>query len=172
MSENETLTPEVLKLPSSIVSKLDLSRLVTEAERVDNELTEVSIRSKAGGESIPSPAKSAQLNDFLQTNNLSFDDDHRRGEIISAMRRLKDLAPVVTMTFAVVADTESLEQLTQWLRDSVHPQVLIASGLQPALIAGVYLRTPNRVQDFSLRTKLKNGRGLLVEKLEALRGEG
>jgi F0F1-type ATP synthase delta subunit len=74
------------------------------------------------------------------------------------------------MTFAVTADPESLQQLALWLRTTINPQAVIAVGLQPSLVAGVYLRTPNHVHDLSLRAMLKNGRGLLVEELGALRG--
>lgn len=72
------------------------------------------------------------------------------------------------MTFAVTADPESLERLARWFRESIHPQVVIATHLQPSLIAGVYLRTPNHVHDFSLRGALAGKHGLLVNELEAL----
>jgi F0F1-type ATP synthase delta subunit len=52
----------------------------------------------------------------------------------------------------------------------VHKQAVIEVGLQPALIAGVYIRTPNHVQDLSLRAMLKGGRDILIKELEALRG--
>jgi F0F1-type ATP synthase delta subunit len=74
------------------------------------------------------------------------------------------------MTFAVEADRESLMQLAQWVRETVHPQAVIAVGLQPGLIAGVYLRTPNHVHDLSLRAALDGGHEILVNDLEALRG--
>jgi hypothetical protein len=60
--------------------------------------------------------------------------------------------------------------LAQWLRTSIHPQAVIAVGLQPALVAGVYLRTPNHVKDLSLRAKLESSRGLLLKEVEKLRG--
>jgi F0F1-type ATP synthase delta subunit len=74
------------------------------------------------------------------------------------------------MTFAVTADPESLQQLAQWARTTIDPHAVIAVGLQPGLVAGVYLRTPNHVHDFSLRAMLKSSRGKLVEELGALRG--
>jgi F0F1-type ATP synthase delta subunit len=63
-----------------------------------------------------------------------------------------------------------LQELIAWLRSSVHPQAVISVGLQPALVAGVYLRTPNHVHDLSMRAVLKKSRGLLTKELEALHG--
>ena len=86
------------------------------------------------------------------------------------LRILKDKVPVLHMTFSVTADVESLQTLTQWVRNSVHPQAVIAVGLQPSLVAGVYLRTPNHIHDFSVRGALEGRHGLLIEELETLRG--
>lgn len=158
-------------LPPSVISKLDVSRLLSEAERVDNELTTASVRAEAGGGEQPTPRMSGPLADFLGQNQLGFSSNQERSELIKQLRLLKDNVPVIHMTFATEADGESLQQLAGWLRGSVHPQAVIAAGVQPALVAGVYLRTPNHVHDFSLRTALKGGRGLLVKELEALHGE-
>ena len=74
------------------------------------------------------------------------------------------------MTFAVSADRESLSQIAHWLRESVHPQAVISVGMQPALVAGVYMRTPNKVFDLSLRGALSGQHGALVKELETYRG--
>jgi len=74
------------------------------------------------------------------------------------------------MTFAVEADAQSLQQIVQWLRSSVHPQAVLAVGIQPGLVAGVYMRTPNKVHDLSMRAALKKGRSIIAKELEALSG--
>lgn len=159
-------------LPPSTVSKIDVARLLHEVEWIDNELTTKSVRSKAGSSNHVEPILSEQLADFLEQNKLTLLDmvSRERGYLIKQLRLLKDAAPVVHMTFASQADSESLANLTAWLRESVHPQAVIMAGLQPALVAGVYLRTPNRVFDLSLRSQLEGGHGTLVKELEALRG--
>lgn len=159
-------------MPPSTVSKIDVARLVHEVEWIDNELTTKSVRSKAGVNSHVEPILSEQLTDFLEQNKLTLLDasSRERGHLIKQLRLLKDTAPVIHMTFASQADSESLAKLTAWLRESVHPQAVIAVGLQPALVAGVYVRTPNRVHDLSLRSQLEGGHGTLVKELEALRG--
>lgn len=158
------------QLPPSVVTRVDVARLVREVEWVDNELTTALVRSKAGVQQPAQPVISGALEDFLRQNKLSLEEAQKRAHVLKQLRKLKDSAPVMHMTFAVNADRESLQELAAWLRSSIHPQALISVGLQPALVAGVYLRTPNHVHDFSMRAALGKSRGLLTKELGALRG--
>ena len=169
MNEPTVKTYTDFTLPASVVSKVDLAHLVQEVEWVDNELTAAAVRTKTSAAQQAPPLVSGTLEAFLHQNQVSLTNSRQRSELIKQLRLLKDKAPVIHMTFAVSADPESLQQLAVWVRSSVHPQAVIAVGLQPALVAGVYLRTPNHVLDLSLRAMLKNGHGLLVKELEALR---
>jgi len=170
MSEVAAMTPADFVLPTSVVTKLDVSRLVSELEQLDNELTAASVRASTGTTENVNPVMSTQLADFLEQNKLALTESHERTEIIKQARLLKYKVPVIQMTFAVTADAESLQQITQWLRTSVHPQAVIAVGLQPSLVAGVYVRTPNHVHDLSLRAAFDGSRDVLVKELESLRG--
>ena len=169
MNESQTKTAADFVLPPSVVSKVDLSRLVNEVEKIDDELTTASVRAGVGASMQVAPSVSEGLLAFLQQNHLNLNDSKQRGAIVRLLHQLKDTAPIIHMTFAVEADRESLMQLAQWLRTTVHPQAVIAVGLQPGLIAGVYLRTPNHVHDMSLRHLLDGGHDVLVQDLEALR---
>lgn len=169
MNESQTATAESFVLPPSVVSKVDLARLVNEVEKIDDELTTAAVRAGVGAPQQASPAVSESLLGFLQQNRLNLNDSKQRSAIVKLLHQLKDSAPIIHMTFAVEADRESLMQLAQWLRETVHPQAVIAVGLQPGLIAGVYLRTPNHVHDLSLRAALDGGHQILVDDLEALR---
>jgi len=171
MSDTEAKTHENFVLPARVVSRVDVSRLVSEVEWIDGELTAAEVREKTGSDQHPQPTYSDQLTDFLKENELSLENGRERSSLIKELRILKDKVPVVHMTFAVPADHESLQELAQWLRTEVHPQALIAVGLQPGLVAGVYLRTPNHIHDLSLRSVLKGKRDSLVKELETLRGQ-
>jgi len=168
MTEAPAKTATDFALPPTVVSKVDMARMVNDLERVDGEMTDASIR--AGGTAASLPPMSEQLEQFLALNNLQLSDERTRTELITQLRSLKDVVPIIHMTFAVQADRESLQQLAQWLRTSVHPHAVIGVGLQPALVAGVYVRTPNHVHDLSIRGKLESSRAVLVQELEALRG--
>lgn len=170
MNESKTKTYAEFVLPPSVVTKVDLSRLIREIEWIDNEITAATVRTKTGVEQTAAPTVSAAFEAFLGQNQLTLATSRERSELIAQMRLLKDKVPVIHMTFAVAADRESLQQLTAWIRSSVHPQAVISVGLQPALVAGVYLRTPNHVHDLSLRAMLANSHDVLIKELEAARG--
>jgi len=170
MTDTPVKTSAQFVLPTSLVSRVDISRLVGEFEQVDNDLTAAAVRAKAGVEQQTKPVLSQPLADFLAENNLSIETSRDRNELITELRTLKDTAPILHMTFAVTADRDSLQTLTKWVRESIHPQAVIDVGLQPALVAGVYLRTPNHIHDLSLRAALKGQHAVLVEELESLRG--
>lgn len=161
-----------LILPTSIVSKLDLSRVANEIERVDQEIMSAKIRYKSGVLPDVQGMSSDQLNDLLIANKLQINDSKQRTNLLIQLRKLTESVPVVHMTFASAADNETLQLLVGWLRKSVHHQAVVSVGLQPGLIGGVYVRTPNHVYDLSVRSQLAGKRHLLLESLETLSGRG
>ena len=171
MNEGDVKPYTEFILPPSVVSKIDLSRMVNEAERIDNALTASAVHEKIGNEGSEKPVFSEQFTSFLEINQLNFEDTAKRSNLITQLRLLKDKVPIVHMTFSVPADLESIQQIVKWVRDSTHPQAVILVGLQPALVAGVYLRTPNHILDLSLRAKLAASHDVLVKELEAVRGK-
>lgn len=156
-----TKTAADYALPPSVVTKRDVSRLEAEVERIDNDANTATVRAKAGAASPNNLQLSSQLTDFLQLNGLRLSNGPERSALIVQLRQLKNIVPVVHMTFSTEADSESLQQLAQWLRTSVHPQAVVEVGLQPSLIAGVYLRTTNKVHDLSMRAALQGGHQVL-----------
>jgi len=171
MTEVIVKTHTEFVLPPSVATKLDVSHLVAELEKVDSTLTSAAVHAEKGGPEVAAPILSQQLTDFLVENDLLLEKGQERTRLVKELRLLKDAVPIIHMTFAVPADPESLQQLVQWIRTSLDPRAVIAVGLQPGLIAGVYVRTPNHVHDLSLRRMLRAGRGKLIEELGALRGK-
>ncbi len=157
-------------LPPGVVTRPDLARLIHEIEVLDSALVTVAVRTKSGVQSAAIPSLSQTLTDFLTVNKLNLNDAHTRETLIKTMNQLKEHAPTIHMTFAAEADRTSLQQLAEWLRSSVHPQAILAVGLQPSLVAGVYVRTSNRVFDLSLKGALRGGQAILTKELGALRG--
>lgn len=170
MSKAEVKDYTEFVLPPSLVSKADVSRLVGEFEVLDNAYTSKAVRKKAAASDEAMPALSPQLTDFLDQNPVDLEDAGTRSAYSKQLKLLKNNLKVMNMTFAVVADPESLQKLSAWARESVHPQVVIDAHFQPALVAGVYLRSQNHVFDFSVRNALKSKRSELKNELEALRG--
>lgn len=152
-------------LPASLVHPGDLSRLIRELETIDGVLQAQKVR----GVEPHLPPLSQGLEDFAEQNKVNLADDHALNELKEHLRMLKNKAPVVHLTFASDADAYSLQKITEWLRQEVNPLTLVTVGVQPALVGGVYLRTPDHVHDFSLKALLHDKRGIIVKELEALR---
>ncbi len=166
---NEMPAPQTeMILPASVVSKLDVARLVREVEQLDRDLTTIAARAKVGQSTEWQPILSSQLSDLLAHNPLDLASAPQRQAFLQRLRRAKDNVPVIHMTFATTADQQSLQELVAWLRRSVHPQAVIAIGLQPDLVGGVYLRTTNHVHDLSVRAQLAGHRDIIAREVEAI----
>ena len=170
MSQVDLDSSQAFKLPDDVIGRSDVSHLLREIERLDNEITALNARERVGASVESTLALSDRLEDFLQLNELDLQDTQQRQQLIHRLRQFKDQAPVVHMTFASSADQESLGEIVRWVRQSIHPGVLVSVGLQPGIIGGVYLRTPNHVWDLSVRSQLARHRHLITEQVEALSG--
>lgn len=158
-------------LPSVLITKADLSRLVREIEDLDNEFEAQKVRNQAAGkhdEGYHMPAISEGLSEFAEQNKIDLTDDHARQELRKQIKRIKEKAPILHMTFAVEADVPALRELVEYIRKEFHPQALLQVGLQPSLVGGVYMRTPNRAYDFSIRAKLAQNRNIIQQDLDML----
>jgi len=155
-------------LPAALIGRADLARLVREVESLDNDLESQKVRAQAAGTGYHLPTMSRSLSDFLDLNKINIADDQTRMATKEQLRVLKDKAPIIHMTFAVDADPDFLQQLVTYLRANIHPQTLVSVGLQPSLVGGVYMRTPNHVHDFSIRSLLQNKRDIIMHELEGL----
>ena len=157
-------------LPASVATQQDLRRLMNEVERIDNALVEAEIHQRTGHSSDEELVLSRQLGDFVAANEIDIKDGGARAGLITALRQLKDSAPVVHVTFAASAGRDELAKLVDWVRQSVHPQAVLTIGLSPELIGGAYVRTTNKVFDLSVRSQLAEGRQIIQKELEALSG--
>lgn len=165
MSQQQAATQFVL--PSALIGRVDLARLVREVESIDSQLETQKVKGH-GEKKYQMPVMSQVLGDFIDQNKLDLTDDRVRTKLIQELKKFKDKAPIVHMTFASPAEPEILAKLVDWLRASAHPQALISVGLQPSLVGGAYVRTPNHVYDFSMRSLLKGKHDLVTSKLEEL----
>ena len=154
-------------VPPAIVTRADFARVMRELEQVDNNFEAQKARGTGHERGYVLPTMSKALSDFLETNKIDLGNDQARMVLRERMRHLNDHAPLIRMTFAGEVDPRSAEQLAAWIRQNLHPQALLAIGLQPSLVGGVYIRTPNHVYDFSLRKQLAGKRAALIEGLDA-----
>ncbi len=159
-----------LKLPPALIGRSHLSQLIRELENVENDFERQKAHGKAKSE-LKAPTMSRALTDCVELNDIDMTSGQARAHFKASLGSMKDKAPTMHFTFATEPDGESLQRLTDWIRQEVHPQALVSVGLQPALVGGAYLRTPNHVHDFSLRRMLHDKRGLITEAMEQYRPE-
>jgi len=159
---------KLLTFPPALIGRTDLSHLLRELETLDNDLESQKARNRGKTQGYHLPNMSQALTDLLEINKIDVADDQARMNIRTELRKLKDHAPVIHMTFATDTDPESMEKIVEWIRKELHPQALVSVGLQPALVGGVYVRTPNHVHDLSIRAHMKDSRGIIVQALDAL----
>ena len=161
---------QTFKLPPSLATLRDLRRLINEVERIDSLLISSDIQERTGHQANDDVVMSDQLSDFMEANELEFGDSQARTALINQLRQLKDAVSTVHVTFADTVGQEELAKLVDWARQAVHPQIVLEIGLAPELIGGAYVRTTNKVFDFSVRAQLASGRQIIQKDLEALSG--
>ena len=152
-------------LPPSLIGRMDISRLLREIEKVDYQLEAQAIQHPDQAVTIPSMSR--VLAETAGVNELNVADRESRKFLISALRQIKDKAPNVHITFAVDAEPDYVSQIVGWLRQQLHPTALVTVGLQPSIVGGCIVRTPDHIYDFSLRKQFKQQLPSLVEDIRA-----
>ena len=156
-----------LKLPASLVTKHQFIHFLNDFEIFDEAMTAYEIKASTGAENNPMPAEDQRITQFLGENNLASNDSGARANVVETLRSIRKVAPIVHMTFSAEADPASLADVAAWFRETMHPHALLEVGLQPHLVAGAYIRSQNKVYDYSLRARIVGQRASLVEALRA-----
>lgn len=158
--------PDQLVLPSSVTGRSEISRLLLEIEAVDYDFEAQAIRNPDAA--LIMPAISRRLQELTTVNNVSVEDTKHRKHLIELLRTAKDKAPTLHIAFASEPDPAILSQLVSWIRQNLHPVALVTVGVQPALVGGCIIRTPDHIYDFSFRNHLRSAQPMLMERLKAL----
>jgi hypothetical protein len=155
-------------LPESLISLIDLSRTMRELVALDESLYQANLR--AAGEPTAKVNRSSRiLEDIAASNGVSLLDAGHRSELIAALKNFDKNAQRIHMSFAVEPSAKFTRNIIIWLRQNIHPLLLLEIGLQPTLAAGVMVRTNNKVFDMSLRHHFAENRHLLYEKITAFK---
>lgn len=163
---NAPAAPElsaVLVFPENLISSIDMSRTARELAALDESLYQANVREP--GQSVKLARSSRILEDLAAANNISLLDTEQRGELLATMKGLIASAPRIHISFAVEPSAKFSQRMVIWLRQNIHPRLLLEIGLQPTLAVGCVVRTNNKVFDMSLRHRFKEQRHLLREKI-------
>lgn len=155
--------PKAGQLPPLVTGKAEVNRLLRELTAIDNTLLEHTLRKDSGD---PQMLKTSRLMDLLvDLNELDLLHKSDRERLSRFLETVNDRAPVLHISFSADPTPAFLEKLMTWLRQNIHPQVLVTIGVQPTIAAGCIVRTTNKYFDFSLRQDFSNKRDLLMQKL-------
>lgn len=152
------------KLPLSIISKTDLTRIQRELAKLDDFFVASSARRP--GESLQAPRVSHLLDTLAKDGKVNLLEAAQRKSFRTEIDNLIAKAPSLHLSFASEPSPKALEQILQWFRQNIHPQALLQIGIQPSIAAGCVLRTPNQIFDMSLRTNLEKEEPYLAKLID------
>lgn len=159
-----------LKLPLTVTSRVDVARMLRELNALNDYMVQAELRS--AGQALKLPQLSRSLDDVAHENGLNLLDKSARKELQAKLNIVIGKAPVVHISFASEPSSKATQRILLWLRDSIHPQILMQIGLQPTIAAGIVVRTPNLLFDMSMRHFLKQQEPYLTQLIkEAVRAE-
>lgn len=154
------------KLPHSVVSPMDFSRIRREAQAVIDFLEQTEIRQ--AGEPTQLPKVGKLLDELLESNDLNVLHKKDRAELQAILEYLKANAPTVHISFSVDPSSVFMEKLVSWLRREIHPYLLVRVGLRPTIGAGCAVRTTNKYFDLSVRESFDKQKSQLLGSLKAI----
>lgn len=149
-------------LPFAVVGLVDIGRLIRELEKLEQAMQAQQIREGTEGQL---PPLSPLLDQLAEVNKLNLTDDHSRNSLLEFLRYIRKSAPRIHMSFSANPSPEFLAKLMSWLRQHIHPHVLVAIGLQPGIGAGCMVRTTNKYFDMSLSKSFGAGRDILMKRM-------
>lgn len=152
---------ERLRLPNSVISSIDVGRLLREINNLDDFF--VGVKNRQPGVSMQLPRLSRQLDQLSHDNELNLLDESHRTNLKQALTAIYETAPKMHISFASEPSSKPLEEILVWLRKNIHRHTLVTVGLQPAIAAGCVVRTSNKLFDMSLRAGLEQQRPYLAK---------
>ena len=157
------MAAEQLLLPIGAVTRADVGRLMREAEAVDNFLTQSATRQP--GTTVQLPKTSHLLDEMVAANKLNLLQTADRDKLRDFLKTIRTKAPILHISFNSDPSPIFQQRLITWIRQQMHPYILLQIGLHPSIGAGCVVRTTNKFFDFSLRQKFSEQRMLLISKL-------
>lgn len=152
---------ERLKLPITVVSEIDIARLLRELNGLNDFF--VSARIRTTGTAMQMPKLSRLMDQLAKDNGINLLEETDRTKLLDGLNQVRTQAPKLHISFAADPSPKAMEQIMTWLRRNIHPQTLVQVGLQPSIAAGCIVRTPNKIFDMSLRSNLKKQEPYLVK---------
>lgn len=153
-------------LPLSVVGPVDLGRLIRELESLENVLLESQLRTPDQEAKVPKTSHA--MEEILGLNKLDLLKEDDRRSLKQFLTTVRAKAPRLHMSFSADPSPAFINKIMTWLRDNVHPVVLLTVGMQPGIGAGCIIRTPNKYFDLSLGKDIAKKREVLMATLREM----
>jgi F0F1-type ATP synthase delta subunit len=150
-----------IKLPLSVMTLNELSRVGRELDQLDEFLIQSAIRTP--GTRMQLPRLSKMLDDVAASNDVNLLDEKHRKALLTALSYLKQHAPKLHISFSAEPSGQFVTKIAQYIRTNISSVALLQIGLQPTIAAGCIIRTPNKQIDLSLRAHLRDSRQILAK---------
>lgn len=161
MAREALKTTAPFVLPVSIVEPGHVRRMSRELEGVDEFLRQAKLRKPGTPVSVPKTTRN--LDAFVAANALQLLDPVDRAKAAEFLEQVAASAPIMHISFASDPSAAFMAKIVTWLRQNIHPLVLVQIGLQPSIAAGCVVRTESKVFDFSMRQYLVARRDMLTQ---------
>lgn len=152
-----------LQLPIGVITRSDVGHLVLETEGVDNFLSQAAVRQP--GTAVQLPKASRLFDEIVAINKLNMLQQADRQRLHQFLQSVRTSAPTLHVSFSTDPSAIFQQRLITWIRQQMHPFLLLQIGLQPNIGAGCVVRSTNKYYDFSLRQRFSDQRMLLISKL-------
>jgi F0F1-type ATP synthase delta subunit len=137
-----------LKLNHEIINRGDMHRIMRELNALDDFF--VGAKARTPGTSVQMPKTSKILEQLAAENGIQLFEESHRQALSLELKRIDEQGPGLHMSFATEPSPKTLVPIVDWLRENIHPHVLLSVGYQPKIAAGCVMRTPNRIMDMSI----------------------
>jgi len=166
MVPEQTVT---LRLPSSIMGINEVNQALREIDLIEDQAMQRRIyQAEISSSTAGVLSVSNSLSELAASNGLDLDDGAMRSKLKGILGDVKKHAPVIHVGLARESTNAELMPIVDWMRSNLHPNTLLHVGLQPDIIGGCTIRTPNRYYDFSLKRHFETARIALLTKIKAL----
>ena len=153
-----------IKLPISLNSRHDVNMVCQELRGIIDVAEQNNLRQTS---SATLPEISGLLKELATENNVNLASTDESQKLLKLIELVRDKAVQIHVSFAAEPPVDIMKKLIVWFRSEINPKTIINVGLQPSIAAGVVVRTPNKLFDFSLRQHLISNQ----DKLKAALGK-
>ena len=155
--------PELLVLPSFIVSKGQVYQLLGEILQIEKFLSEV--QNRAPGTKMTLPKTTVDLDKFAESNKRNVLHHGQRIQLARFLRQVYQHAPDIGVMMPGHVDKAILEGITLWFRSNVHAQALMTASINNRLYGGILLRIRHKTYNFSLEPRFLKADNILRESI-------